>query len=294
MIFRHELRSAPGMDFSWEIAHHSGDRRIGYKTVQGEELFISLFLPDEYEKRQDWPLLVLIHGGGWMDRRIFLDQDGWNGDYQGYIARHFAKRGWLCASVEYRLARDKGQSAHYELMDTVDDCVDAVKYLRDHQKEMGFDENRTAVTGESAGGHLAGMLAAWGAPDFFKTAVLVNPVTDFSDPRWKAYVAESSAQPLLKDRSMAEKIACLSPTSYLSEKTCPTLLLHGEADQAVAPFHSVKYHDILQQAGVETQLHLMEGTDHAFLLADYMNELGRSLNAAAIGISVMETWLDRF
>jgi acetyl esterase/lipase len=67
--------------------------------------------------------------------------------------RHFRDRGYACASVNYRLAQEE------PFPGAVCDCKAAIRYLRAHADEYGYDASRIAVFGESAGGYLAIMCA---------------------------------------------------------------------------------------------------------------------------------------
>ena len=126
---------------------------------------------------------------------------------------------------------------------------------------------------------------------FFRTAILANPITDLFDPRWGARVADESAHPVLSALSGPEKRALLSPVSHITEETCPTLLLHGACDGVVFPFHALKYHDLLAACGREARLELIENTGHAFMLAEYVLEGGRSLSALECGVRAIDDWL---
>ena len=280
-------------DFSSAMARHSGDETRVYKTVGDEKLRISLYYPQDYDPARRYPLLVCVHGGGWASRKVFPDQEEWAGDYLGFLARRYAERGCLCASIDYRLMRGDGKTPGYELIDLYEDCADAADYLRAHADELGIDRQRTAVLGESAGGYLAAALVTLPIRDhsFFKTAILANPITDLFDPRWGARVADESAHPVLSALSGPEKRALLSPVCHITEETCPTLLLHGACDGVVFPFHALKYHDLLAACGREARLELIENTGHAFMLAEYVLEGGRSLSALECGVRAIDEWL---
>lgn len=292
-MIRHFPLYAKEMDFSHEIARHSGDRSIVYKEINGQKLLLSLFEPPEYGATEKYPLLALVHGGGWQGRKIFPDQLDWAGDYLGFLARRYAEKGWLCACIDYRLMRENGQAAEYELIDLYADCTDAVIWLKRHAAELRLDLSRTAVLGESAGGYLAAALVTlpMGDPEFFKSAVLVNAITDLSDPRWGQRIAARSAHPLLREKSEAEKIALMSPTVHITAQTCPTLLLHGERDGVVFPFHSLKFYDLLNACGVKTELDFIADTSHAFLLAEYMQERRAPICAASVAAAQIDAWL---
>ena len=294
-MIRHLNLPAAAMDFSRYIARHSGDRNVVYKEINEQKLLLSLFEPPEYGAERLYPLLVLVHGGGWQGRKIFTDQADWAGDYLGFLARRYAEKGWLCACIDYRLMRENGQAAGYELIDLYEDCTDATVWLKNHAAELRIDLARTAVLGESAGGYLAAALITlpMGDVSFYKSAILVNAITDLSDMRWGERVAARSAHPLLKEKSEAEKIALLSPTAHITAQTCPTLMLHGEQDSVVFPFHSVKFHDLLNACNVETELDFIQDTNHAFLLAEYMQENHVSLQAAVTAAVQIDAWLDK-
>lgn len=112
-------------------------------------------------------------------------------------------------------------------------------------------------------------------------------------PYWCRHIAAQSAHPLLKKRSEAEKIALLSSTQHISPETCPTLMLHGEQDSVVYPFHSMKFYDLLNACGVKAELDFSVNTNHAFLLAEYMRELRVPLLAASAAFPQIDVWLEK-
>lgn len=80
------------MDFSLEIAGRSGDKNVVYKDADGQRLILSLYEPPHYEAGGSYPLLVLVHGGGWQSRKVFADQAEWAGDYLGFLACRYAEK----------------------------------------------------------------------------------------------------------------------------------------------------------------------------------------------------------
>ncbi len=91
------------------------------------------------------PVLIQVHGGGWSvgDK-----------EHQGLpLVRHLARHGWLCVVPNYRLApRDPFPA---QLVDT----KRVVAWARRHAAEHGGDPSYVAITGGSAGGHLAALTA---------------------------------------------------------------------------------------------------------------------------------------
>lgn len=93
------------------------------------------------------PLVVFIHGGGW---RIGDKQNGAAGAEK---AAFFNAQGYAYASLNYRLSPDVRHPAH------VEDVAAALAWLHDNAASQGFDRDRIAIMGHSAGAHLAALVA---------------------------------------------------------------------------------------------------------------------------------------
>src|SRR5450759_4086405 len=88
------------------------------------------------------PVLVWIHGGG------FVGGDKADG-YRRLM--RFAKRGYFCATINYRFAYEKHFAGQLE------DCKCAIRFLRAHAKQYNLDPDHIGVWGGSAGGNLVAM-----------------------------------------------------------------------------------------------------------------------------------------
>ncbi|MEO9222617.1 MAG: alpha/beta hydrolase, partial [Mycobacteriaceae bacterium] len=91
------------------------------------------------------PVLVHVHGGMWM-----------SGDkkYEGLpLMLHMAAHGWVCVNVNYRL------SPKHPFPAQIIDIKRAIAWIRDHGAEYGADPAYIAISGGSAGGHLAALAA---------------------------------------------------------------------------------------------------------------------------------------
>ena len=108
------------------------------------DLDMDLYYPNEPSPVAR-PLLVLIHGGAF-----------YNGDKSSVgfpeLGRHFAKRGYVVASINYRLGfRPTGQSIDRAGYRAVQDAHAAVRYLICHADEFQIDPDHIFVAGTSAG-----------------------------------------------------------------------------------------------------------------------------------------------
>lgn len=282
--------SGETFDLSEMIRRHSGDETISYKTVNGEPIHLSYFYPDILSDGGH-PALVLVHGGGWASRKIFPDQkDLWQGDYLGYLARYYSLKGYVCVCVDYRLSREGGQAHNYQLADCWDDCCDAMDYILDHAISHHIDTNDVSVLGESAGGHLAGLLAtAYHRSGFrFQKAFLINSVLDFTScPVWAGHIPKDTKHPVLQPMNFDARVGYLSPICHIHADLCPVVLIHGLEDNTVGVYHSENFYEKMLSMALSCDLHLIEKTRHAFMLAEYTN----NPIANRIGISILDQYL---
>ncbi|MGH3717075.1 MAG: alpha/beta hydrolase, partial [Micromonosporaceae bacterium] len=112
------------------------------------------------------PVVIFAHGGGWA----LGDLDTHDG-----LCRRLADRsGCAVLSVAYRLAPEHPWPA------AIEDVETAVEWLRAGAAEHGVDATRCAIAGDSAGGHLAAVVArrARDAGQPYAYQVLFNPVID--------------------------------------------------------------------------------------------------------------------
>jgi acetyl esterase len=111
------------------------------------------------------PGLVYFHGGGWVMGSVLACEH--------ICMRIAADAGVVVASVEYRLAPDHRYPA------ALHDCVDATRWVFDNADELGVDQSRFGVGGDSAGGNLAAA-AVLADPPPLTAAALIYPALDFT------------------------------------------------------------------------------------------------------------------
>jgi acetyl esterase/lipase len=89
------------------------------------------------------PTVLFVHGGSWA----IGDKSEWAKE-----ATEVARRGWVAASLNYRLTGEAPWPAQR------DDVSAALAYLQANAAVLGIDAARIGVIGDSAGGHLAALL----------------------------------------------------------------------------------------------------------------------------------------
>ncbi|MET7683341.1 alpha/beta hydrolase [Streptomyces sp. NPDC005423] len=231
-------------------------RGVPYAEVPGARpLELDLWLPTETGTRP-LPLLLLVHGGAW--RRGRRDEMGYRlrSWHPGPLAR-IAASGFAVASVDYRLSGEAVFPAQIE------DLRDALGWLGRRSAELGLDTTRTVVWGESAGGHLAALLALADDLPGITGAVVWYAPSDLTLNAENPHTPDAlllGAAPADVPRLAVQA----SPLRQVRRGAPPFFVAHGEADSMVDAAHSRRLAERLTEAGVPTELRLLPGADHVW------------------------------
>lgn len=235
---------------------------IVFATVDDHELKLDLYLPEKSERP---PLVVFIHGGGWRNNNYKKCLTPWLTDY-----------GFAVASIGYRLS-DKAKFPAQ-----VYDCKAAIRWLRTHADEYGYDARRIGVAGTSAGGYLALMLGVTGDLEELEREVgglpqhssRVQAVVDYYGP--SDFVLRSQNQPaktegpdspvfglLGEAAGKNEKLARFaSPAFHVSKDDAPLLIVHGDKDKTVFLDQSERMVEEYRKADLDVTMITVEGGGH--------------------------------
>jgi acetyl esterase/lipase len=94
------------------------------------------------------PVLLFVPGGAWVHGSRTL---------QGYaLLSHLAEMGWVCLSIDYRVAPNHRWPQH------ITDVKTAIAWARANVDKFGGDRDFVALAGTSAGGHLAALAGLTG------------------------------------------------------------------------------------------------------------------------------------
>lgn len=163
IVFHNVFSPSVELDESEEWTNGRSYEGIPYSAVS-ESDYLHLYVP---ESEEPMPLLILVHGGGFY----FNDCESRQAQL---MYRYFRDQGYACASINYRLASEAGYPAALE------DVKAAVRFLRANAKQYGYDPDKFAIWGESAGGYLAVMAGVTGEEEFNDLAFLGEE--DLADP----------------------------------------------------------------------------------------------------------------
>jgi acetyl esterase/lipase len=246
---------------------------ILFAEHDGTQLLGDLYLPQGVAKA---PVLIGVHGGGWqLGNRKFYNNMG----------THLARNGIAVFAIEYRLMAPGVKT----YPGAVYDVRAAVQFVRAKAAELGVDPERIGLIGDSAGAHLAALVALAGSEPTFATSYKSDPYADIS-PKVKAVVGFYGVYDLLAQwqhdlparprDNISEKFLGAapytdrkvffeaSPISYTTADKNGTrfLLVYGTDDDVVDPqTQSAAFLTALKQAGFFVRTVVIPGAGHYFL-----------------------------
>lgn len=235
---------------------------IVFAKVGDHELKLDLYLPKDVKKP---PLVVFIHGGGWKA-----------GSYKSCQTSWLTERGFAMASISYRFS----QVAVFPAQ--IHDCKGAVRWLRAHADEYGYDTTRIGAAGTSAGGYLVLLLGTTGGVPEYEGTVggnlgqssAVQAVADYFGP--SDFILRSENQPIKTEdpkstvgqllggpvKKNLELARFASPVFQVNAGDAPLLIIHGDKDATVHLDQSQRMVDVYQKAGLEVSMNVVPGAGH--------------------------------
>ncbi len=237
--------------------HYRVAADVTYLTVGGVADTLDVY--QSRDARTPRPTLIFIHGGNWV---------GGSKTASSLMILPFLDMGWNVVNIDYRLLRTAPAPAG------ADDCFCALRWVYQHARDYNIDTSRLVVSGNSAGGQLALLLAmapptaGFGADCPGPEALSVSGVINwygFSDlvdllegpdarPAVQAWIGDGPNRAQLARR--------LSPATYVRKDNPPILTIQGDADPTSPYPYSVHLHEELRKAGVPNQLLTIPGGKH--------------------------------
>ena len=224
------------------------NQKVVYKTIDGIELQLHIFYPENHQKSDNAPAIVLFHGGGW--------NGGGASQFYNQCA-YFASRGMVSISVDYRVKKQHGTTPK----ECVKDGKSAMRFVKKNASQFGIDPERIVAGGGSAGGHIAAATATLSKFNedgedtsvscVPKALVLFNPVADNSEEGYG-------------HNRVKEYWKSFSPAHNLSENTPPTIIMLGTKDTAFKPHLAEKFKNNMSSLGNRCDLILYKDQVHAF------------------------------
>lgn len=236
---------------------------------------MDIIIPNEGEG--PFPLIINIHGGAWFfgDKRNVHTRSGIQLAFKGYAV----------ATINYRLSGDaKWPSQIY-------DCKAAVRFLRANADKYNIKTDKIGVIGNSAGGHLAAMLATTNGQPEYEELLMGNSeyssdvqavatwygVFDLvkTEEHKKQLVKEGETYKFEDDgvaeglmgcnlKENEDKYAYASPIYHINKNMIPMLIQQGTSDKVVPYLQAIDFFNKYVKFCGDKDVHidLLEAADH--------------------------------
>ncbi len=247
------------------------------------DLSLDVYMPTKvkYEKA---PVLFFIHGGAWIiGSRLSINNTRFHTS-----VNELRDKGYAVIAPDYTLA-EQGNSPFPAC---IEDVKDAIAWTYANGDSIGLNMNKVGILGESAGAHIAMMVAF---DEEYITQYPFDYLVDVYGPT-SLYQLYLDQIPLIEEIQMSVAIMpdCISDKfdlpSYLfgyqpekdtlkarifadtfspirhveSHINFPSLIIHGEEDKIVPIDQSNRLMDTLSAYNLPFEFHSIKNTDHAF------------------------------
>lgn len=246
--------------------NYAGDDLEGHK--------LDIYVPKDGKEKH--PLVVVIYGSAWFSNNLK------NAAYLS-LGKPLVDAGYTVACINHRSSGDAKYPAQ------IQDVKGAIRFLRANADRYSIDPSFVGITGFSSGGHLSAMA---GVTNGIHSRTVgdtkieiegrvgghldqisdVDAVVDWFGPVDMAHMencetvkGSDSPEAALMGVAPAEApemVALISPITYVSDKTVPMLVIHGNSDSVVPYCQSVNFSEELKKAGKLTDFITVEGGEH--------------------------------
>jgi acetyl esterase/lipase len=244
-------------------------KAVTYPAADGTSIPGYLTLPPGVTEAKNLPALVLPHGGPGA-------RDEWGFDW---LSQYFAQRGFVVLQPNFRGSAGFGSDWYANngirgWKTSVGDVVDAGKWL---VAQGMADPSKLAIFGWSYGGYAA-LQSNVLAPDLFKAAVAVAPVTDFQ--MMKNTAARYIDAYLTADFiGSGPHITEGSPAQNAAAFRVPVLMFQGDKDLNVDIGQSRFMDKELRRAGKHSELVIYPDLEHSLLDGEVRADMLRKSDA---------------
>ncbi|MEZ6045928.1 MAG: alpha/beta hydrolase [Planctomycetaceae bacterium] len=235
---------------------------LEYANVDGQSLQLDLHMPQGVKNPK---LVVWVHGGGWKQGSRKSTKIPW-----------VPEEGYAMASISYRFTDKAIFPAQ------IHDCKGAVRWLRAHADEYGYQADKILIAGSSAGGMLVALMGTSGdVPELegdvggnLDQSSRVQAVIDFfgaTDFELRLRTQPEHVNPSdsgvykLLGGTIGDKLELArqaSAVTHISKDDPPLLVLHGTEDKTVPFNQSERIVEVYQEAGLPVEFIPLEGAGH--------------------------------
>ena len=252
-----------------QIDVHCSEKFVDLDYVGDDQVYhkLDIYLPKV--EKESYPVVIHIYGSAWFSNNSKGMAD------LGTIVNALLDAGYAVVTPNHRSSMDAKFPAQ------IHDIKAVVRYVRGNAEQYKFDTSFIATSGFSSGAHLASLAAtsngmanlegSLGAYTAYSS--LVDAACCWSGPTdlhymscgkevddWNHMPEETVMGFMFKGNEEAFK--ALNATTYIDPSDPPVVVFHGTSDNVVPHCQGVHFYELLDKAGVDTELYLQEGAGH--------------------------------
>jgi acetyl esterase/lipase len=258
-----------------DLVYGQGLSHSGWNSSDASQvdLRLDLYVPNNQQSKR--PLLVFVHGGG------FRTGDKLEGAGV-YFPTYFAERGFVAASINYRLMDDYGtlpkaieqyvdaqtslsdykKNQHKAMYPATRDARAALRYLAARAEELRIDTKQIHVIGSSAGALIAAALAVI-EPTAFTSELTPEQDATLASTHLEQTVNIASAVSFWGSPAVVELYHQVYNESPWNSEDAPIAIVHGTEDETIAFSEAEKLRDYYQASGAYFEFYALEGAPHS-------------------------------
>ncbi|QDV62076.1 Phenmedipham hydrolase [Crateriforma conspicua] len=250
----YQVQVTRGQPYGQGMVYHPADPTRCFPR----NLTLDIYQPDDGQSHRR-PVVVLIHGGGF-----------WTGDSlmrsMVNAAEYFARRGWVCFSINYRLSGDRaiapdGWPDNRPTYAATRDAKMAVRWIRANADRYRIHPDRIVAYGGSAGAYISVALGASDEQDY-RDELLDNPVE--SPLLESSHLDQSSRVQAVVNHwgsgLLVDSLQRFDGHSRWDTQDAPMLIIHGTEDQRVPYSHAI---DLEKNYKARLKLCPLQGRGHS-------------------------------
>jgi acetyl esterase/lipase len=229
------------------------------------------------------PSVIVLPGGGYT--KLVMEKEG------ATEAQWLNAHGVTAFVLEYRLG------PRYSFPAPILDGARAMRYVRSHASDLDIAPDAIGVWGFSAGGHLAGYLAAindGGDPGAADPIDRVSDRPDFAILSYARLTMDNSIprsgnmDGLLGPDPTPAMLDAISVVQHVTKNTSPCFIYSTTGDQTVNSMNATSFYDALKRAEVPVELHIFERGPHGTGMAQGL----AGLSELAIYPTLLANWME--
>lgn len=222
---------------------------------------MDIFVPASAYERDFNGVILYVHGGSWVEgTRKARPRE----------IRKLTGQGYIGAAMDYTVHTSSNGATAFTMIDEIDMAIQKIK---DFSDEKGLNITKIALTGYSAGAHLASLYAYTRAEEcpieLVFLSARVGP-SDFHKDTWgsEAYsiasllAGQTITDEMIADGSAEEIIKSVSPAMNINENSVPTLAGYGGADMVVSTGNANATKKALEKSGIDYKFIMYPNSGH--------------------------------